>query len=1329
MKRFFLGILCLLTCLSSGAYDFKHLDTGDGLSGNTVRTIIQDSRGFMWFGTTAGLNRYDGYEFLVINRTFDKSETPVSNIILEIHEVPKSYFWLKTPNGWIIFDPYKSRFISDMRPLMESIGSKGLPSHIIVDEEGYSWIIVDEEGIYRYKEGEEVRYMGFAQYGFPLRGITSACESADNVYFVYETGSIIALNKKTAEAEWGTLLVAKSRESQKPEIFSIFADSDNYLWVYSIDGFWIFDIENSRIRDDISSKLINGDSQDFIHDIIQDKEGRIWIAKEKSGILIYDKKTEEKTFLKSDKHDRRSLSHNTIYCLQEDSSGTIWVGTYKAGVSYYHKDSYYFTSVECGDITCIEQESDNVLLMGTNDEGVYRWEVFSDKYVPLRGTEKIEKPVVSLQKSSDGSLYVGTFDGGLYHVKGGRCRHISASQKGLGSPHVWALEEDDKGRLWIGCLDAGVQMYDPQTKVFKTFDMSNTDLVDNHISSLHLRGDLLAIGTTNRGVALMDINTFEVSDLSGLMLSNRDINHVFIDSRGLLWIGTGRGLNIYDIENSELLDVKLSAFIDDEFITSISEDNIGNIWVATTNNLVNMQIDEVDYNFSYKVYDKLDGLSSGTFNQRSSCTLDDGRIAIGTMEGFSIFEPEKIGINDYLPRVMFSSLEVYNERIIVGKEYDGRVILTRPLNAVVKVRLGPDQKMFTISLATDNYIHTEKVSYKYRLAGFDKAWRDLPLGERKLTYTNLAPGNYELEVVAVNSDGFVGEHSASLQIKIDPPLMLSWWAYVLYLIVVLGIIYLIHRVLTRRNQEKLQLARIEQEVVKTEELNNLKFKFFTNVSHELRTPLTLIISPLEGMIEEEDDDVKKGKLQLMYRNAQRLLLLVNQLLDFRKGEVDKHKLNLLEGDIVPFIEGVCNSFLLMAEGKNIQFSFFSFADSFMMAFDADKISKVLTNLLSNAFKFTPSEGRVSLTVDNITSGEEEMLEIKVSDTGVGISDSNKLHIFDRFFQVEDSKGLSGAGSGIGLSLVKDFVTLHDGDVQVYDNVGSGCVFVVQMPIRHVEARADESQVEVQIENNRPAQEEDAGKHTVLVADDSADFREYMAFSLSKDFNVVFAENGLEAWEYICQTPPDLVVSDVMMPKMDGFRLCSKIKSGKSTELIPVILLTARNAEEARMEGLKAGADEYIAKPFNMDILRMRMQKLISLSQMNKVIQNTIEPTPSNIEITSMDEKLIRKASKYVEDNMSRSDLSVEELSKELGMSRVHLYKKLLAITGRTPIEFIRIMRLKRAAQLLRESQMNVSEIAYMVGFNNAKYFSRYFKEEFGMLPSIYQETNEITKTR
>lgn len=907
----------------------------------------------------------------------------------------------------------------------------------------------------------------------------------------------------------------------------------------------------------------------------------------------------------------------------------------------------------------------------------------------------------------------------------------------LASNNVWALVEDDKGRIWIASLGGGLQCLEPVSGTFETYTSSNSALLENNVTSLcWVDNNTLFFGTANQGVGMMDMRTREIKKIQGqsgnVKLSNDAVNHVYKDSRGLVWIATREGLNVYDTRRHVFLDLSPVAEAKGNFIAAITEDQERNMWVSTSRKVIRVTVasdGKGSYLFDSRAYNSEDGLQNCDFNQRSIKTLHNGIIAIGGLYGVNVFAPDHIRYNKMLPNVMFTGLSLFDEAVKVGQSYGGRVLIEKELNDVENVEFDYKQNIFSVSFASDNYNLPEKTQYMYKLEGFNNDWLTLPLGVHNVTFTNLAPGKYVLRVKAINSDGYVGIKEATLGIVVNPPFWMSWWAYLLYAVGLVIVLFLARYRMLKREREKFHLQQIENEVAKNEEINNMKFRFFTNVSHELRTPLTLIISPLEGMLKETTDELQSTRLQLMYRNAQRLLHLVNQLLDFRKGEMSTHQLSLSEGDIISYVHSVCNSFLLMADKKHIQFSFFSGIDTFSMAFDADKVGKIVMNLLSNAFKFTPEGGRVTVMIEHV-AGTPDILEIKIADTGIGISDVDKEHIFERFYQAGHKGVEETTGNGIGLSLVRDFVTLHEGEVKVFDNIGMGSVFVIQFPVKHVE-----TQVQLPEETGMPAgdeedkeMKEEAREETerknfplLLIVDDNEDFRIFMRYSLELQYRVKLAVNGKEAWEMMQEELPDLVISDVMMPQMDGNELCRLIKQDKRTAHIPVILLTARQNTEAKLEGLQTGADDYVTKPFNMTILVLRIRKLIELSRYHRVTQGMIDPAPSEIVITSLDEKLIEKAIKYVEDNMSRTELSVEELSRELGMSRVHLYKKLLQITGKTPIEFIRVIRLKRAAQLLRESQLHVSEVAFEVGFNNPKYFSRYFKDEFGVLPSVYQE--------
>lgn len=1321
------------------SYQFKHLEVSDGLSNNSVNTICKDRDGFMWFGTTTGLNRYDGYTFKIYQHAENDPGSLPDNYITDIVEMPDGRFWVNTGRGYVLFDKEQDCFITDVTGFMKNLESGGVPEQVFVDREGNTCLSVAGEGCYRYKEGGKRLFFSYVEHSLPEHGVTQIAECSDGLLLIYNTGLLVCLDRATLAIKWKSDEIKKYIPAGKTIEFSLFVDRDNCIWAYSLMGIWAYDCGTKSWRTDLTA-IWSSRPDVIIHAVAQDIEGRIWVGKDYDGIDVLEKETGKVTSLVAHDDNGRSLPHNTIYDLYADRDGIMWVGTYKKGVSYYSESIFKFNMYEWGDITCIEQADENRLWLGTNDHGILLWNRSTGKAEPFwRDAEgQLPNPVVSMLKSKDGKLWVGTFNGGLYCMDGSRVRSYKEGVGNtLASNNVWALVEDDKGRIWIASLGGGLQCLEPVSGTFETYTSSNSALLENNVTSLcWVDNNTLFFGTANQGVGMMDMRTREIKKIQGqsgnVKLSNDAVNHVYKDSRGLVWIATREGLNVYDTRRHVFLDLSSVAEAKGNFIAAITEDQERNMWVSTSRKVIRVTVasdGKGSYLFDSRAYNSEDGLQNCDFNQRSIKTLHNGIIAIGGLYGVNVFAPDHIRYNKMLPNVMFTGLSLFDEAVKVGQSYGGRVLIEKELNDVENVEFDYKQNIFSVSFASDNYNLPEKTQYMYKLEGFNNDWLTLPLGVHNVTFTNLAPGKYVLRVKAINSDGYVGIKEATLGIVVNPPFWMSWWAYLLYAVGLVIVLFLARYRMLKREREKFHLQQIENEVAKNEEINNMKFRFFTNVSHELRTPLTLIISPLEGMLKETTDELQSTRLQLMYRNAQRLLHLVNQLLDFRKGEMSTHQLSLSEGDIISYVHSVCNSFLLMADKKHIQFSFFSGIDTFSMAFDADKVGKIVMNLLSNAFKFTPEGGRVTVMIEHV-AGTPDILEIKIADTGIGISDVDKEHIFERFYQAGHKGVEETTGNGIGLSLVRDFVTLHEGEVKVFDNIGMGSVFVIQFPVKHVE-----TQVQLPEETGMPAGDEEDKEMKeeareemerknfplLLIVDDNEDFRIFMRYSLELQYRVKLAVNGKEAWEMMQEELPDLVISDVMMPQMDGNELCRLIKQDKRTAHIPVILLTARQNTEEKLEGLQTGADDYVTKPFNMTILVLRIRKLIELSRYHRVTQGMIDPAPSEIVITSLDEKLIEKAIKYVEDNMSRTELSVEELSRELGMSRVHLYKKLLQITGKTPIEFIRVIRLKRAAQLLRESQLHVSEVAFEVGFNNPKYFSRYFKDEFGVLPSVYQE--------
>lgn len=1337
--------LCLWgICLSVTAqkYMFKHLEVKDGLSNNQVNAIYKDSRGFMWFGTASGLNRYDGYEFKVYRNQNNDAKSLPDNYIENIQEDVSGNLWIRTSAGYVFYNSFTDTFDRDVEKWMWNIGISGNPSSIYIDKHKIFWVYVLGKGIYRYINGEKkAERVNVKAEALLNADIVDMIESNEGILLIYNHGVLVCLDKEKLNVKWTINDISSDIGKETVNDFSLFIDQKEQLWIYGVLGMWIYNLPQKTWE----LRSPKDDSYNSVRAVAQDKRGRMWLGKDQDGVELVDVQGNH-IHLINVPNNERTLSNNTITALYEDAAGTMWVGTYKKGISYYNESIFKFGIVDIGDINCVENGRKDVVWLGTSGSGLICWnrstderKVFSHTSDPHSISSDI---IVSLLLDSNDKLWAGTYWGGLNCYDGNRFIHYRAGgENSLASDNVWALVEDADKNIWIGTLGGGLQCLNPATGVFVTYSSNNSNLVSDHVSSLCLgRNNTLIIGTSV-GVAIMDLTTRTITNFAGnrsgmRQFTNQTVNQVYEDSRGLIWVGTREGLNVYDPKQDELYEVAVKPNFSEFYILGITEDENKSMWVSAGGELINVTLSVEGktgkLSFRCHTYDERDGLQSCDFNQRSLKRLHSGEIVVGGLYGLNNFRSDNIKYNRALPKVMFTGFQLFNEEVKVGEEYDGQIILKEALNKTEEVVLGYKQNVFTVLFASDNYVLPEKTRYHYKLDGFNEDWLISMADQHRVTYTNLAPGSYLLKVKATNSDGYAGTEEATLKIVILPPFWMTPWAYACYIFLLIGGLFLAFYAVQRRERNKFKIRQMEQDAQRAEEVNQMKFRFFTNVSHELRTPLTLIISPLEGMIKETKEAKQLDKLNLMHRNALRLLNLVNQLLDFRKNEMAGLHLSLSEGDIVAYVHNICSSFLILSEKKNVHLTFFTAVESLNMAFDEDKVGKIVMNLLSNAFKFTPDGGRVDVSLE-ILKGSPETLEIKVSDTGSGVKDEDKERIFERFYQVEhEGESNRSTGSGIGLSLVRDFVTLHGGAVRVFDNVGSGSVFVVDIPVKHSvvnvatplsqeAAEEDAAALDTEtIEADEDTQPFEKRKPLVLIVDDNEDFITFMRDSLSLYFSVQSAVNGREAWNIIPELMPDLIVSDLMMPEMDGNELCRNVKTDKRTQNIPFVLLTAKQSVENKVEGLTIGADDYVTKPFNMEVLILRMRRLIDLSSRSKS-RNRIDPEPSDIVITSLDEKLIENAIKYVEANISRSDLSVEELSHELGMSRVHLYKKLLQITGKTPIEFIRVIRLKRAAQLLRESQQNVSEIAYQLGFNNPKYFSKYFKDEFGVLPSVYQE--------
>ncbi len=1367
-KKFLVFCVCLIACITIHAqrktYQFMRLDVRQGLSHNQVNTIFKDGTGFLWFGTMSGLNRYDGYDFKVFRNDLNDSTSLSDNYISNIFELPGNKMWIVTRNGNNIYDPSTESFSrNDQRYLASLSLPGGSVTFVSKDRQGNFWFVYQNlGGIYRYSPGNK-SILKFSYVPNDSLSIATsdvavlAHDHQNNTWVVHRNGIIEKLDRLTHKITFRTDRL-KKRNSGKNENYSLFIDSDDELWITvllsGIPGgiYWYKPARDSleRLSKESGQFRLN---TNIVAGVVQDDEGKIWIGTDHGGVNIIDKKNNTIRYLLNDAEDHTSISQNTIWSIYKDNNGVIWLGTFKQGINYYSNQLALFdlykhktldaASLPFEDINKFAEDERGNLWIGTNGGGLLYYNRALNTYRSFRhdpgDPNSISSDVVvSLCIDHENNLWVGTYFGGLNCFDGKRFihfRHDPADPGSVSDDSIWEIFEDSDHDLWMGTLSGGMNLYDRKTKKFRHFDVENRSLHSNYISVIveDSKGNLL-FGTSN-GIDMLEkasgkFTYFGHDDANSASLSNNNVMSMLEDGRGLIWAGTREGLNVMHKDRKSFSVFRKSDGLVDNTILTILEDNKHNLWVGTPNGLSHVI---VNYNDSGTVsahfvnYDESNGLQGREFNDKAAYKTRAGELIFGGPYGFNIFSPDKFLSYKNPPRIVLTGLQIFNKNVSPGEELDGQIVLPESITQTKTITLKYNQNVFSVSFSALGLGMSARDKFQYKLEGFNKEWLTTDGRQRTVTYTNIDPGQYTLKI---KPDGVPGmENTAILEVNILPPFWKTIPAFLLYALAGIAILLVARHFTIQRANMRFQMAQQKKEAERIHELDMLKLKFFTNVSHEFRTPISLILAPVEKMMKQAEDGPQKKQYQLIYRNARRLLGLVNQLLDFRKLEMKELRLYASVGDIVSFVKELVLSFTDLAEKKNIDFTFNAVPEAVQTSFDPDKMERVMFNLLSNAFKFTPEHGKVAVDITVCQKEGQGMVDIKVSDSGIGIPEESRQKIFERYFQHDTSDNLLGQGSGIGLAISKEFVRLHGGEIRAAGRPGGGTVLTVSLPITGYTgtlSQQDHGETEMLMyKATEHSHDETPGnaakrKKTVLVVDDNDDIRFYIKDNLRHNYIVYQAANGREGWRKTEEFQPDLVISDIMMPDMDGITFCRKIKNDPRTSHIPVILLTARSTDDQKLEGFSTGAIDYITKPFSFEILQARIKNIMAQQEsMRKLFQRQIEINPAEIASSPVDENFIARAVEVVEKNIMETEFSVEDLSKALLMSRVALYKKLLSLTGKAPLDFIRTIRMKRAAQLLEKTQMSVSEIAYEVGFSNPKYFTKYFKKEFNTLPSEY----------
>lgn len=1340
------------------AFKFKHISTQDGLSTNEVNQVYQDKDGYIWFATNSGLCQYDGYSIRTIKSNLYTPDILNNNIIYCLQEDDNHHVWLGTYNGLNVLDKrtgkiekivsenFPDRVISKI--LITSDGSillgtessvfqyipdsnefkryfpqdsvRGSVKALIEDSQHHIWIGTWSDGLYRY---DPVRDRLFHYPPLePENGIHSIFEDSKQRIWAGTWKNGVYLLENPYEMD---NLIIRSFTYDKNNSYSV---GDNYIydisedlntgtiWVGTRNGLSIlFDEANGRFKNYIPDNSVNSVSYNVITSVIRDHDGLMWLGINGGGVNAVITQTPEFGINRLEDVSHEFIRNPSVRSILVDKNGLIWIGLGNLGFLIYNRLTGKYT---------YNMESTDFAFIGR---------------VPMVNT--------IYQSPSSGKIWIGTYDWGLVSYDG----NLESGKRGmlinqdsvswLSNQCIFSILEDHQRNTWFGTRN-GICFLSP--------DGSGTNLSTLYADSLPLHSysfvtmvedehNQLWTGTGNGGIIRLSRNpeesgniTFKKYDPENEKLNSVSVSCLFIDKQKRLWAGTdGGGLSLYDIDKDTFISVNQLMKLPTDVISCIQEDAKGNLWLGTNIGLLRLHIPYDMSQATYRLYTTSDGLQDNIFFQSAAFTDINGEMFFGGYHGYNYFFPDRMSDNESYPPVVITDIKIFNqswnlldtkERVAISEiapDFTNRIVLNYKKNN------------FNIEYAALGYSNPLQIKYAYKLEGYDTDWQYTDATRRFAYYNNLEPGNYTFHLKATNTNGAWNETDKTLAITILPPPWKTWWAYSVYFFLFLSLLYGFYRFMLYRMSltNAVNLAALEQ--AKAEEINHSKLQFFTNVTHELLTPLTIISASLDELrMQTPENNVQH---QVMTNNVNRLIRLLQQILEFRKAETGNLKLKVSKGDLALFIKNSVESFQPLIKKKKLRLSLICEPESIPAYFDSDKIDKILYNLLSNAAKYNEQGGVVMVGVELETNRNSVIL--KVADNGKGLSPEAVRNLFKRFYE-GDYRKFKTIGTGIGLSLTKDLVELHKGSIRVVSEPDEGTCFYVNIPVGRDAYKADEiddsltvspDRIETFSGNQNDSIEPESNTHkkayTLLVIEDNEDILNLLVRLLGVDYNLFTARNGKEGFEQMKQEQIDLVISDIMMPEMDGVAFCRLIKNDIETSHIPILLLTAKTQEEDRVVAYESGADGFITKPFSLSVLQARVNNLLKARERNtRDFKKQLVFEANELNYTSLDESFLQKAIELITENLSNSDFDQQQFLEAMGTSKSTLHRKIKSLTGLNTSGFIRNIRLKAACRLMETKQhIRISELAYAVGFNDPKYFSVCFKKEFGMQPSEYLE--------
>jgi len=1351
----FIVLFLFVVFQSRGSNEYvQYYTIEDGISQNEVTGILQDSKGFLWIATRGGLNKFDGYNFTNFTSTGNNRNSFFNPSIECLYEDSKGNIWIGSKSGGV--DKYNPK-LATWNNFNTSDSSKIRLSgdriiNIMEDSDGNIWFGSWLNGITMYDPGKDsVTYL-------LNNHRVSKIQEYDRQHILLATNSGIFIYNKADKK------ISILHQNQiNFEVTSLITDLKNQLiwfsgWEKGLCRYSMKDktFRQYAVRNDLTGPF---DSETNGYSLMQDSNGAIWFGTWGDGLYRFNPIIEkfDKIEIKPFGRGENDVDYDAILDICQDREGSIWIGTNGGGVCQIEEKPLF----------------SGISLYNDNGKGLKNYHI------------------LSILKDHFGILWLGTKNG-LYFSENGKDFFEVKQMVERNAPQkpsqitgrmrlIQSIFEDHQHNLWIG-TDLGIyQIVKNRNEYFYVIDSDNPQNLIK-INTIYRKKNLLFVGTQQQGLWVKNEYPTANGGFQNFMpgkdseLMNERISFIAEDIKQRIWLGTYSGVYFFDVGSNRIRSLKyrsgysLSSNIilswcqynnttyfigtpsglnrldeqpDGEFIVTkyfrenglpndyidgLTKDEIGNLWISTNYGISKFNIDANKWwNFQ-----KSDGLQGQSFSE--GCVFKDasGAIYFGGTSGYNFFKPSEIVENKILPQTNITALRIHNTLISPGQKFGNHLIIDRDISDVISIILNYKENEFSISFASTSYKSSERNQYQYRLVNNDNQWINSS-STQTVYFSNLKAGDYIFEVKGSNNHGIWSEKPATLKITILPPPWKTKWAFLIYIGILLFIVWLIRWFAVHQAslQHQLHVEKLKHE--QEHQLSELKFQFFTNISHEFRTPLTLIFAPLKELVQKAQayqlQSEAQEKINLIYKNTGQLMKLVNQLLDFRKAENNNLKLVARYLNIEDFIKETCLPFYELAKFKEINFRVDVTLNNKELWFDRDKMEVILNNLISNALKFNNQGGYVRVSVKE----DENHLIVCVKDNGKGVSQPAISHIFERFYQVDNSDNIGS--TGIGLSLVKHLVELHGGIIEVESELGKGSKFIVKFKkgnghlkpeqIFSIDPNADKFITDEPVRKRFILSRQKknlVSDECILIVDDNLDIIKYLESLLKPMFRIESAKNGKEAFSKVVKLIPDLVISDVMMPEMDGFELCNKIKSNELTTNVPVLLLTAKSADQYKLMGIQTGADDYISKPFDPNYLIEKVQKLLlSQKKLKKQFSKSIRLEPSDIEIELSDEIFLKKCISTIEKNMRNENFSIETLAIELNMSNSSLYRKIKLLTNSSSAEFIRSIRLKRAAQLLQDKNKTVSEIVYEVGFNDLKHFRQIFIKQYHCSPSKYRE--------